>query len=283
MHYAITINNENIITGVHESLTPITSVTFVENTKLMNDEVVTIIAPNDFRIGENIMCYNENGTRKPNVWCIENGFMDMPPYAEIIDGVLVYREMPPEERPVTLEDYFGNLVSDAKAETKVMIDAVQEEAYRQVTASKESLSGSLAEANSLTAQKFSAMRPLITELVKGKPPDLVICTSEFILPWTEGEYALGDVRLWDGQPRKCCQAHDSTGNPTWTPETASLWSPYHAQNADYALPWVQPTGAHDMYKTGESMIWTDGAVHLCKQDTVFSPLEYAAAWEILSQ
>ena len=160
-----------------------------------------------------------------------------------------------------------------------MIDALQEETYQQVTASKEALSGSLAEANSATTQKFSAMRPLITELVKDKPPDIVICTSEFILPWAEGEYALGDIRMWDGQPKRCCQAHDSTGNPDWTPAVASLWAPFHATKRELALPWVPPTGAHDMYKAGEYMLWMDGTVQKCQQDTVYSPLDYPGAWE----
>ena len=44
-----------------------------------------------------------------------------------------------------------------------------------------------------------------------------------------------------------------------------------------ALP-VQ-TGAHDMYKAGEYMIWTDGTVKKCVQDTNFSPEEYPQAWE----
>ena len=39
------------------------------------------------------------------------------------------------------------------------------------------------------------------------------------------------------------------------------------------------TGAHDMYKAGEYMIWTDNKVYMCKQDTNFSPVEYAQAWE----
>ena len=58
MHYAITINDENIITGIHESLTIITPATFAENTKLMNDQVIIVISPGNFRIGENILCYN---------------------------------------------------------------------------------------------------------------------------------------------------------------------------------------------------------------------------------
>ena len=279
MHYAITLDPQKIITGIHESLTPITASTFAVNPGFADHDVVAINGPSEYRTGESILCYNDDGIRKSDVWCIESGFMEMPPYAEIIDGVLVYREMPPEERPVTLEDYFRNLVNDAKAETKAMIDALQEETYQQVTASKEGLSSSLAEANSATTQKFSAMRPLITELVKGKPPDLVICTSEFILPWTEGEYALDDIRMWEGQPKRCCQAHDSTGNADWTPAVASLWAPFHATKRDLALPWIVPTGAHDMYKAGEYMLWMDGTVQKCQQDTVYSPLDYPGAWE----
>lgn len=45
-----------------------------------------------------------------------------------------------------------------------------------------------------------------------------------------------------------------------------------------ALPWTAPTGAHDMYKTGEYMIY-DGKIYLCKSDTAYSPSDYAAAWE----
>lgn len=35
------------------------------------------------------------------------------------------------------------------------------------------------------------------------------------------------------------------------------------------------TGAHDMYKAGEYMIWTDGIIKKCLRDTNFSPTEYA--------
>ena len=39
------------------------------------------------------------------------------------------------------------------------------------------------------------------------------------------------------------------------------------------------TGPHDVYKPGEYMIWTDGTVKKCVQDTNFSPEEYPQAWE----
>ena len=43
------------------------------------------------------------------------------------------------------------------------------------------------------------------------------------------------------------------------------------------------TGSHDMYRTGEYMIWTDGTIQRCKQDTNYSPEEYPQAWEIYSE
>lgn len=129
-------------------------------------------------------------------------------------------------------------------------------------------------------RKFTAMKPLITELVQDKPADIVIGLSEFILDWKQGNYIIGNVRMYDGQPRTCCQAHDSTNNPDWTPSVASLWAPYHATTEELTLPWIIPTGAHDMYKVGEFMLFTDEKIYKCVEDTNFSPTEYAAAWHI---
>lgn len=98
--------------------------------------------------------------------------------------------------------------------------------------------------------------------------------------WKQGKYAIGDVRLYNGAPYKCVQAHDSTGDASWNPEAApALWMQYHGTSAETARAWVAPTGAHDMYKSGEYMIWTDGAVYKCLTDTVYTPSDYAQAWE----
>ena len=98
--------------------------------------------------------------------------------------------------------------------------------------------------------------------------------------WKPGIYKVGDVRGFEGIPYKCCQAHDSTMNPDWTPFlTPALWIQYHGTSEETARPWLAPTGAHDMYHVDEYMIWTDGAVWRCIQDTVHSPVDYSAAWE----
>ena len=94
-------------------------------------------------------------------------------------------------------------------------------------------------------------------------------------------YSVGDVRLHPdtGYPKECIQAYDGAVQQDWTIDTATLWKPWHSRKPEYALPWEAPTGAHDMYKVGEYMIWTDGAVKKCIQDTNFSPEEYPQAWE----
>lgn len=103
--------------------------------------------------------------------------------------------------------------------------------------------------------------------------------TEILRKWTPGNYVVGDVRVYDGIPYKCIQAHDSTGNETWNPSVASLWMQYHGMSVESARPWIAPTGAHDMYLAGEYMIWTDGLTYRCLSNTNFSPADYAAAWE----
>lgn len=244
MYYALTII-DNIITGVHESMTPYTSSTFVEHPRFASHQVVTIQDPMQFQTGVDIRAYNEDGTMKDEVWCIEQGYMPMPDGYEIVDGVLVKKEISEAEVPLTWKQFLANETA-----------RIEEEANK----------------------KTLAMKPLLTELVKGKSADIVIGSSDFILDWVEGSYILDDVRMWNGQPKRCCQAHNSTGNPTWTPDVASLWAPFHATKASLALPWVSPTGAHDMYKKGEWMKYTDDFVYECLEDTDRDPATLPAKW-----
>ena len=108
----------------------------------------------------------------------------------------------------------------------------------------------------------------------------IIANRILCKPWAPGTYVIDDVRTTSGGTWRCCQAHDSTANPTWTPDAErALWAPYHGSTQETALPWVAPTGAHDMYKQGECMLYTDGTLYRCLSDTAYSPDEYAAAWE----
>lgn len=82
-----------------------------------------------------------------------------------------------------------------------------------------------------------------------------------------------------GYPYECITAYDGTVQQDWTIDNRTLWKPWHSRKKEYALPREAPTGAHDMYKSGEYMIWTDGFIYLCNEDTNFSPEEYPQAWK----
>lgn len=94
-------------------------------------------------------------------------------------------------------------------------------------------------------------------------------------------YAVGDIcRDPDTeQPRKCVIAYDGSVNTDWTIKTATIWTPYHGIDIYTAYPWEAPTGAHDIYKAGEYMTYTDGAIYKCLSDTNFSPDDLSDAWE----
>lgn len=100
--------------------------------------------------------------------------------------------------------------------------------------------------------------------------------------WKPGVFAVNDVRVHIGIPYKCVQAHDSTINETWSPDvTPTLWMQYHGTSPETARPWIQPLGAHDMYKKGEYMIWTDEKIYQCIVDTIYSPDAYAQNWNVI--
>lgn len=111
---------------------------------------------------------------------------------------------------------------------------------------------------------------------------IAISCSALFQAWNQGDFAEGDIRTdpETGYPYSCITPHNSLLNPDWTIKNRTLWAPFHSRSKKWALPWEQPTGAHDIYKSGDYMIWTDGFTYLCKEDTNFSPDEYPSAWEI---
>lgn len=110
----------------------------------------------------------------------------------------------------------------------------------------------------------------------------VKCMSLFPVYTQDKQHNTGDVARHPdtGYPYECMTSYNGTVQQDWTIDNRTLWKPWHSRDPEYALPWVAPTGAHDMYKAGEYMIWTDEKVYECKQDTNFSPTEYAQAWSV---
>lgn len=68
--------------------------------------------------------------------------------------------------------------------------------------------------------------------------------------WESGvAYAVGDRRQYNGLLYRCVQAHTSQAD--WTPDVVpALW----VRTSTEEWPeWIQPTGAHDAYNTGDKV------------------------------
>ena len=86
-------------------------------------------------------------------------------------------------------------------------------------------------------------------------------------------YAVSDRVQHGGKLYKCVQAHTSQAD--WTPDaTPALWV---AVSVDAWPEWVQPTGAHDAYNTGDKVSY-NGKHYICTADAnVYAPGVYG--WE----
>ena len=99
--------------------------------------------------------------------------------------------------------------------------------------------------------------------------------------WAPGKYSVGAVRQKDGQPYRCAIEHDSTVNTDWIPGAApTVWYIYHATTPAGALPYVQPQGAHDVYMTGEYILWADKPYKCVVDNTVHDPGALPGSWEV---
>ena len=88
-------------------------------------------------------------------------------------------------------------------------------------------------------------------------------------------YAVGDRAANGGKLYKCQQAHTSQAD--WTPDaTPALWVKVSVEEWP---EWVQPTGAHDAYNTGDKVTY-NGKRYISMIDAnVYSPDAYPAGWE----
>lgn len=101
--------------------------------------------------------------------------------------------------------------------------------------------------------------------------------------WTPGNHPKGEICNAGGQTWECFAPYDNAVYPDIRPGEAAWYTfnrPLHGTSPETARPFVPVQGAHDMYRSGEYMSWTDGTVYRCKADTNFSPEEYPQAWEV---
>lgn len=88
-------------------------------------------------------------------------------------------------------------------------------------------------------------------------------------------YATNDRRRYGANLYKCVQAHTSQAD--WTPDAVpALWVKVSVEEWP---EWVQPTGAHDAYNTGDKVTYNGKRYVSLIDANVYSPDDYPAAWE----
>ena len=99
--------------------------------------------------------------------------------------------------------------------------------------------------------------------------------------WTSGSHTKGEVYTAAEQVWECYQDYDNAVYPDIVPGNAAWYTfnrPLHGTTPQTARYFVQPTGAHDMYRAGEYAVFDDRLCK-CKSDTAYLPAEYPATWE----
>ena len=127
----------------------------------------------------------------------------------------------------------------------------------------------------MTRAKAKQLRQLIERISVTLDDETALTGVELFPMWAIGRaYAAGDRVQQDGTRYKCVQAHTSQAD--WTPDaTPALWV---VVSIDEYPEWVQPTGAHDAYNTGDKVSY-NGKHYVCTIDAnTYAPDVYG--WKI---
>ena len=128
----------------------------------------------------------------------------------------------------------------------------------------------------MTRAKAKQLRQLIEQLAVTMSDETALTGVELFPMWAIGRsYATGDRVQHGGTLYKCVQAH--TSQTDWTPDaTPALWV---VVSIEEYPEWVQPTGAHDAYNTGDKVSYK-GKHYVCTIDgNAYAPDVYG--WEVM--
>lgn len=119
------------------------------------------------------------------------------------------------------------------------------------------------------------------QLLPANDDTKIIDCEDLVDSWLPfAEYAINDIRKFDGQVYRCVQAHTSQSD--WTPsQVPALWAIKHTKNKDKPKPFVQPQGVHDAYMLDEVVLY-NGQVYISVIDNnAYSPEAYTQGWDLV--
>ena len=127
----------------------------------------------------------------------------------------------------------------------------------------------------MTRAEAIAYRAKIEMAASAMTDDNALEAVELFPVWQDSKaYFVGDRVRYNSTLYKCVQAH--TAQADWTPDaTPALWV---AVSLDEYPEWVQPTGAHDAYNTGDKVSY-NGKHYISTIDAnTYAPDVYG--WEV---
>ena len=127
----------------------------------------------------------------------------------------------------------------------------------------------------MTRAKAKQLRQLIEQLAVTLDDETALTGVELFPAWVVGKaYAVSDRAQYNGTLYTCIQAHTSQAD--WMPSaTPALWK---TVSLDAYPEWVQPTGAHDAYNSGDKVTY-NGQHYVCTSNgNVYAPDVYG--WQL---
>lgn len=207
-----------------------------------------------------------------------DGVISCAPRKIVVDGKTIFN--PPEDvlKEQGYKDVETSEAPTVSTQTQQAVPSWQERGNKIV----QSWELKPAQPDPVAALKEIQTKAVLAQIAESEDKTLGIqCMALFPVYVQDKQHDSGEAATHPetGYPYECMTAYDGTVQQDWTIDNRTLWKPWHSRKPEYALPWEAPTGAHDMYKAGEYMIWTDNKVYLCKQDTNFSPDDWPQAWD----
>ena len=209
---------------------------------------------------------------------LANGVLSYAPKKIIIDGKTIFNPTEILLKEQGYKDVETTEAPEIPTQTQQAVSSWQEQENKIVQAWELKL----AQPDPTVALQEIQMQAVIAQIAESEDKTLgIACMALFPVYQQNKQHEVGEVALHPdtGYPYECMTAYDGTVQQDWTIDNRTLWKPWHSRKAEYALPWEAPTGAHDMYKVGEYMIWTDGTVRRCKADTDRGPDVLPDNWE----
>lgn len=122
IYKAVTIDAQGMITGVHESLSPIGVEAFLQSPIFAGCAVITIDENTEYSSGHKMAEYTAAGALKPLIDRITEGLVPVPEGYELVNGALVAVNVPATQAPASLQETLAQAQTRADAQ-QALIEA----------------------------------------------------------------------------------------------------------------------------------------------------------------